>query len=272
MTPPTPPSPGAQLSDELSAFRHGRVPRGLRRRQIVKEAGELFSERGYDEAFMDELARRVGVSKPVIYSLVGSKEQLFHDVMVVEAEELAGRVARAVSGELDPERRLRAGALAFFRYVDERRAHWGSLVAADAAPVTREIAAVRRHQAALAARLIAEGAGTVGQPGRRPAAAHRTVGQPGRRPAAAHRTVGQPGRRPAAAHRTVGTPLESRLIDACAHATNGAFEALASWWQEHAEVAPEALAELAVRLLLPGLLALSGVELYGRGDVSTSKT
>jgi len=211
-----------ELADQLAAFRHGRVPRELRRRQIVTEAGTLFSERGYDQASMDELARRVGVSKPVIYDLVGSKEQLFHDVMVGEAEELGGRVALAVSGEPDPERRLRAGALAFFRYVDERRAHWGSLVAADAAPVTREIAAVRRRQAALAARLIAEGAATA------------------------------------------GTPLEQRLTDACAHAVNGAFEALAAWWQEHDQVAPEALADFAVRLLLPGLLTLSGVELYGR--------
>ena len=45
---------------------------------------------------------------------------------------------------------------------------------------------------------------TVGQSGRRPAAANETVGQSGRRPAAANETVGQSGRRPAAANETVG--------------------------------------------------------------------
>ena len=203
-----------RLSAEIGAYAHGRVPRALRHRQVVGAAVDLFIERGYERASMDELARRVGVSKPVIYDLVGSKEELFREVMIAEGAELAQRTATAVSSEPDPERRLHAGALAFFRYVAERRAYWGALVASDAAPVTREIAAARRRQAALAAHLLAEGAAET------------------------------------------GSRIDSRVTDVCAHAINAALEAMALWWQDHPDLTPEQLADLATRLLQPGLMMM----------------
>jgi hypothetical protein len=134
--------------------------------------------------------------------------------MTAEAAELAQRTVTAVSSEPDPERRLHAGALAFFRYVEERRAYWGSLIVSDAAPVTREMAAARRQQAALAARLLAEGAAET------------------------------------------GSRVDSRLMDVCAHAINAALEAMALWWQDRPDLTPEQLADLATRLLQPGLMTL----------------
>jgi AcrR family transcriptional regulator len=111
---------------------------------------------------MDELARRAGVSKPVVYDLVGSKEELFRDVMTLEAEELARRISRAVSNELVPEERLRAGAVAFFRFVGERKESWASLMAMEAAAVTREVARVRRYHSKVVAGLLAQGASELG--------------------------------------------------------------------------------------------------------------
>ncbi|MBM4363784.1 MAG: helix-turn-helix transcriptional regulator, partial [Deltaproteobacteria bacterium] len=103
-------------SAEVAAYPHGRVPREVRRRQVVALAEELFGERGFQAASMDELARRAGVSKPVIYDLVGSKEELFHEVLARESAELAARVEAAVEGEAVREQKLHAGALAFFRF------------------------------------------------------------------------------------------------------------------------------------------------------------
>src|SRR5689334_25271338 len=110
------------LANEVSSYPRGRVPREVRRRQVIALARDLFIERAYAGASMDELARRAGVSKPVVYDLVGSKEELFRDVMSVEAEELANQISHAVTGEPDHGERLRAGALAFFRLVGARRA------------------------------------------------------------------------------------------------------------------------------------------------------
>lgn len=150
------------LANEVAAYPHGRVPKEVRRRHVVGLASELFTERGYEGASMDELARRAGVSKPVVYDLVGSKEELFRDVMTLEAEELARRISHAVTLEVVPEERLRAGAVAFFRFVGERKEAWASLMAMDAAAVTREVARVRRIHSKVVAGLLAQGAAELG--------------------------------------------------------------------------------------------------------------
>jgi len=58
-----------ELDAEVAKHRRGRVPRALRRRQLLAQAHGLFVEFGYSGASMDELARRVGVSKPEIFEL-----------------------------------------------------------------------------------------------------------------------------------------------------------------------------------------------------------
>jgi AcrR family transcriptional regulator len=150
------------LANDVAAYPRGRVPKEVRRRHVVGLASELFTERGYERASMDELARRAGVSKPVVYDLVGSKEELFRDVMTLEAEELARRISQAVASEAVPEERLRAGAVAFFRFVGERKETWASLMAMEAAAVTREVARVRRYHSTVVAGLLAQGAAELG--------------------------------------------------------------------------------------------------------------
>ncbi len=148
-------------ADELSAlvatYRRGSVPRELRRKQVLAHAGCLFVERGYTGASMDELARRVGVSKPLIYGIAGSKEQLFQDVMAIVDQELTSAVAQAVAAETDESLRLRAGILAFLRFVQTRRAAWAALLTADSGPATAELAKIRRTQAEHVTQLVLAG-------------------------------------------------------------------------------------------------------------------
>jgi AcrR family transcriptional regulator len=54
-----------------------------RRNVIVEAAVELFKEKGYERASMNELARRLGGSKATLYGYFASKEALF--VAVVKA-------------------------------------------------------------------------------------------------------------------------------------------------------------------------------------------
>ncbi len=51
------------------------------RRDIVKCAMSVFSQKGYAAATMDEIAEAVGVSKPAIYFYFPSKEKLFAAVL-----------------------------------------------------------------------------------------------------------------------------------------------------------------------------------------------
>ena len=207
-----------KLTDEVAAHAHGRVPRELRRRQALAEARGLFVERGYHAASMDELALRMGVSKPVVYDLVGSKQELFHDVMAMVGEELAVRLASAVVAEPDLTRKLHAGILAFLHFVDENRVQWSTLLSsptANVGPPSDEMTAMRRGQVLVVARLISEREGEA------------------------------------------GTPEEAALAEALAQAINGAVESVALWWRDHPELTAETLADLLTRFLSPGLLALS---------------
>lgn len=147
-----------ELEAEVASYPHGRVPRELRRRQVLAVAHELFVERGYEGTSMDELARRVGVSKPVIYSIARSKEALVGEVIEAIGEELSERVARAVATERDERRRLRAGVLAFLDFVRDRREDWGALLATDSAPPRAAHRAMQARQAQLVASLVSAGA------------------------------------------------------------------------------------------------------------------
>ena len=108
----------------IEDYRHGRVPRALRERQLVDLGEELFAERGFAKASMDELARRAGVTKPVIYELFGSKEGLFGACLEGLALRLAAQIADAARAGRDPEARLRAGGLAFLRFARDNRVAW----------------------------------------------------------------------------------------------------------------------------------------------------
>ncbi len=154
----------ADGADEVGRYPRGRVPRAVRLRHVLGLAEELFVERGYQQASMDELARRADVSKPVVYDLVGSKEQLFGTLMDRWADDLSARVSVAVVGEPDPAQRLRAGARAFFGFVGEHRAAWWALLSGDGAPVTAAFAAARERQAQVVARLVEQGARDSGEP------------------------------------------------------------------------------------------------------------
>src|ERR687894_1257586 len=89
-------------------FAHGRVPREVRERQILRLAEDLFTERGFAGASMDELAARAGVSKPVIYDIVGSKKALYERCFERAGDELADAILRAAETHpADPAAMLR---------------------------------------------------------------------------------------------------------------------------------------------------------------------
>ena len=52
----------------------------LKRARILDAGTELFYERGYANTTLDDVARRLGVTKPFIYSHVGSKSVLLGEI------------------------------------------------------------------------------------------------------------------------------------------------------------------------------------------------
>jgi AcrR family transcriptional regulator len=256
-----------------------RVPREVRIPQIARIAEDLFGRFGYQGTSMDDVARLAGVSKPVVYDLVGSKEELFQLSLARSAEEMALRVAGAVEAAAE-EDRLRAGALAFFQFVDEHRPAWRGLLAAGSAPLTAEMAEIRRTQAALVAGLLIQGVSsgqTSGSSGpvsatdpATPAATDQaTPAATDTDARATDHSAADPAARATdpdaratdhtAADPAAAAPGSDRVIaDALANAINGAFEAVAGWWQSHDTMSADDLADLMVQLMGPGLEAMAG--------------
>jgi AcrR family transcriptional regulator len=202
----------------VKGYRPGRVPRAVRSEQLLELADRLFAERGFHAASMDELARRAGVSKPVIYDHFGSKEQLFATCVRRTGEALADQVAKAVSEESDPRARLRAGSIAYFRFLQDQLQAWIVLFDDEDirdARFAAEASRIRHRQSDLMIHLMAETSGT---------------------------TPGHEGR---------------PRLEAMTLAIAGAYESLSLWWHKHPEVSPEELTDWLLDLIWPGLEQLN---------------
>jgi AcrR family transcriptional regulator len=98
--------------------RGSRLPRDERRGQLLGAASEIFVDRGYHAAGMDEIAERAGVSKPVLYQHFSSKLELYLAVLAQHVDNLVSGVRQALRTTTDNRQRLRAAVQAFFDFIE----------------------------------------------------------------------------------------------------------------------------------------------------------
>ena len=106
----------------MSSFR--RLPRAVREQDILDAAVATFSRLGYHAASVDEIAEAAGVSKPMVYAYVGTKEELLVACLHREGVRLMEALAAAAGRGGTPRDRLREGLAAFFGFVAEHRDGW----------------------------------------------------------------------------------------------------------------------------------------------------
>ena len=90
-----------------------------RRLQLMEVGRKVFAETGYESTAIEEVARRAGVSKPIVYEHFGSKEGLHAAIVDRELDTLVERVGLAFSEGL-PRARFENAVLAFLTYVREQ--------------------------------------------------------------------------------------------------------------------------------------------------------
>jgi AcrR family transcriptional regulator len=132
------------------------VPRAEREQQIIAAAVDEFAESGYAGASMVVIARRAGISKPLIYQYFGSKDGLYltclHDVAGALLERL--EVAEL---SVDDTVASRVYALqAVFEALEPQRSAW-QLLYDTTKPATGPIAAAADDYQARTAALAASG-------------------------------------------------------------------------------------------------------------------
>lgn len=175
----------------------------MRERQILDAAVEVFAERGFHQASMDEISHTAGVSKPMLYAYLGSKDELFLACIRREAGRLIDGIGTAVDEGLPPEQQLWRGLREFFEHVRGNQAGWAILhrqASPTEEPFSGELTRWRDQVIDLVTTLLAEATAGAAQ------------------------------------------PMRAEQMQPFATALVGAAEALVDWWAEHPEHTADGLA------------------------------
>jgi len=122
-----------------------RLPRAVREQQMLDAAVRIFSRQGFHEASMDEIAEEAGISKPMVYAYLGSKDDLFLACIHREGTRLLEAIVAEVGDDLPADEQLWRGLRGFFRFVGAHRDGWAVLYrqASGRQPFARDLAALR---------------------------------------------------------------------------------------------------------------------------------
>jgi len=185
------------------------------RREVIETAAtELFAQRGYHGAAMEEIAQRSGVSVPVVYEHFASKKDLHRRLLEHHFSELRALWREQLRHEGPARERVPQMLDAWFGYVQEHPYAWRMLFAdttgdPEVQALHREIAAQSR---ALLVPLLAD--------------------------------------RPGSARIAGSAQLES--LDMLWEVLRAVLQGLALWWYEHQQVARERIVATAMNALWIG--------------------
>ena len=104
-----------------------RMPPAERREQLLDATLVLVTEEGYEGVSMEGIARRAGVTKPVLYDLFGSLTELLEALLDREEKRALLQVAELMPprvDDADPDQALVEGLDAFLRAVEARPDTW----------------------------------------------------------------------------------------------------------------------------------------------------
>ncbi|MDQ0992368.1 TetR/AcrR family transcriptional regulator [Streptomyces sp. V3I7] len=142
----------------MGAVKTKRMPRAVREQQMLDAAVRIFGRRGYMAASMDEIAELAGVSKPLVYLYLNSKDDLFTACVRREADALSEAVRAGVRTDVSADRQLWGGLRAFFAHTAAHPDGWSLLhrqARIHGDPFAAEVGAARAEIVTFVTRLIA---------------------------------------------------------------------------------------------------------------------
>jgi AcrR family transcriptional regulator len=129
----------------------------VRRERLLEAATEVFAERGYEGARVEQIADVAQVSPGLLYRHFEGKQELYEELLLLANRQLLEHLAQAAAPDLPTDQRVLRGLDAFFSFVEGHRNLW-RLIMKDV--VEPEIAAIRedvvRRSVAMVATLAAQ--------------------------------------------------------------------------------------------------------------------
>jgi AcrR family transcriptional regulator len=92
-----------------------------RRAEIVRAAVKLFSERGYYNTTIQQIAREAGISVGLVYQYFREKDDVLFLALKDVLETYEAEIPKALEGIGHPLERLRTAIRAYCRIIDRRR-------------------------------------------------------------------------------------------------------------------------------------------------------
>lgn len=96
-----------------------RLPAEQRRQQILDVAVDVFADKGYHAASMNDVAEAAGVTKPVLYQHFPSKREMFVELLSDIGDRLRETISRATSNADGPRQQFEDGFRAYFTFAGE---------------------------------------------------------------------------------------------------------------------------------------------------------
>jgi AcrR family transcriptional regulator len=220
------------MAARLQTSRRKRLTAAARRELIELAAMEVFAERGYHGAAMDEIARRSGVTPPVVYDHFESKPALHRRLLERTRDELLTMWRENLGGYGTLEQQIAQAFDAWSRYV-EAHPYAPRMFFRETTGIS-EVRAIHREIAADATNALA---GILG------------------------------GLTGSAHLQTDAAPLAFAMA---AEVIRGGLTELAIWWSEHPEVSREQVVATAMNTVWIGFERVSGGETWGGNRAAPS--
>lgn len=90
----------------LAAKTDGGADYSAKRAELIRVAAEVFREKGYAPATLNDIAARFGTDRASLYYYVGSKEELFQECIKGTLEANIERAERIMASDLSPREKL----------------------------------------------------------------------------------------------------------------------------------------------------------------------
>ncbi len=113
--------------------------RAARREQILQAAREVFLQKGFGSATMDEIAQRAELGKGTLYSYFRTKEELYVTVMSEGLQILFDRIEETLSLPLGPEEIIRRLGEVYYEYYLEHRDYFRVFFFLEHGEVSKEL-------------------------------------------------------------------------------------------------------------------------------------
>jgi AcrR family transcriptional regulator len=94
----------------------------------VAAATQVFAERGFEGARVEQIAEAADVSPGLLYRHFEGKQELYTEILQLANRELMAHLTQAAAPNLPTDERVRRGLDAFFTFVENHRQLWQMLM------------------------------------------------------------------------------------------------------------------------------------------------